>query len=69
MDSSYVFWNNFKITSLGLFQQIIFWQQLDPSFVGQLESCLLTARQHGSHKSHINRRFSNTFERTVIVVQ
>ena len=34
-----------------------------------LESCLLTARQHGSHNSHINKRSSNALECTVIVVQ
>ena len=30
---------------------------------------LLTGRQHGSYNNHVNRRFSNTLECTVIVVQ
>ena len=44
-------------------------RRFDPSFVGQFESCLLTAMQHGSDNSHINRRFSDTLECTVNVVQ
>ena len=43
--------------------------RLDLSFVGQLESCLLIARQHGYYNSHVNRRFSNTLNWTVIAVQ
>ena len=43
---------NFKITNLDLFNKPCFGNSLGPSFVMQLESCLLTARQHGSYNSH-----------------
>ena len=69
MDSSYILWNKFQDYQLIFLLTDNFWQQLDPSFVDQLESCLLTVAQHGSHNSHINRRFSNTLECSVIVVQ
>ena len=69
MDSSYVLWNKFQDYQLTFILTNNFLQQHDPSFVGQLESRLLTARQHGSYNSHINGRFSDTLECTVIVVQ
>ena len=68
MDSSYTLWNKFQDYQLRfiLTNQFL---QLYLSFVGQLESSLLTARQHGSYNSHINIRFSDTLGCTVIVVQ
>ena len=65
MDSFYILWNKFQDYQLRFIFTNHFWKQLDPPFVGKLESCLLTARQHGSYNSHINRDFQ---ECTVIVV-
>ena len=69
VDSSYILWNKFQDYQLRFILTTIFWSQLNLSFVGWLESCFLTARQHGFYNSHVNRRFSNTVECTVIVVQ
>ena len=70
MDSSYILWNKFQDYQLRyILTNIVFGNSFDLSFVAKLESCLLTARLPGSCNSHINKRFSNTLECTVIVVQ
>ena len=63
MDSSYILWNKFQDYQLKF--------NLTNHFLatGYPESYILTAGQHGSYNSHINRRFSNRLECTVIVFQ
>ena len=51
MDSCYMSWNKFQDYQLRF---ILINHFLDPSFVGELESCLLTARQHGSCNESIS---------------
>ena len=69
MGSSYILWNKFQDYQLRFILTNHFLVSAWPVISRELESCLLTARQHGSYNNHINRRFSDTLECTVIVVQ
>ena len=74
MNSSYMLWNKFLDYQIRfiLTDQFLVkrFESLTRHLLGELESCLLTARQHGSYNSHMNRRrFSDTLECNVIVVQ
>ena len=72
-DNSDMLWNKSQDYQVRITLTDHFWlkkfDDLTASFVGKLESCLLTVRQRGSYNSHINRRFSNTLQCIVIVVQ
>ena len=69
MDSCYILWNKCKDYQLRFILTNQFLETAWPVISRELESCLLTARQHGSYNNHINRRFSDMLECTVIVVQ
>ena len=68
-DSSYILWNKFQDYQLRFILTNHFLVAAWPIISRELESCLLTARQHGSYGNHINKRFSDTLECTVIVIQ
>ena len=62
MDSSCMLWNKFQDHQLGFILTNHFLVTASPVICRVAGILLLTARQHGSYNSHVNRRFSDTLE-------